>query len=152
LSVTTRPDRSRSGSNAPPAHMTVPTASCSGVWWKPANWSSASDPASQTAAPDSACEGPIMVVPQDRRVSATAGGPGPGPPAVFAVTVSDGGTLAHRPIFHSGRRISAVPALAAGPPAPVAVTRAAVTRAALPAPRPGRAAPAGSAVVVVPAA
>ena len=33
-SVVTRPDRSRSGSSAPPAHMAVPTASWIGLWWK----------------------------------------------------------------------------------------------------------------------
>src|SRR5256885_4896074 len=61
-SVVTRPDRSRSGSSAPPAHIAVPTASWTGVWWKRAKCSSASEPASQAAAPDSACEGPIMAV------------------------------------------------------------------------------------------
>src|SRR3982751_1688369 len=61
-SVVTRPDRSRSGSSAPPAHIAVPTASWTGVWWKWAKCSSASEPASQAAAPDSACEGPIMAV------------------------------------------------------------------------------------------
>src|SRR6266545_3395344 len=59
-SVVTRPDRSRSGSSAPPAHMAVPTASCTGVWWKCAKCSRAGEPASQAAAPDSAWEGPIM--------------------------------------------------------------------------------------------
>jgi hypothetical protein len=32
-SLVTRPDRSRSGSNAPPAHIAVPTASTTGDWW-----------------------------------------------------------------------------------------------------------------------
>src|SRR5438477_627262 len=50
-SVVTRPDRSRSGSSAPPAHIAVPTASWTGVWWKWAKCCTASEPASQAAAP-----------------------------------------------------------------------------------------------------
>ena len=59
--VVTRPDRSKSGSSAPPAQIAVPTASCNGVWWKSASWSSTSEPANHTAAPESACEEPIMI-------------------------------------------------------------------------------------------
>jgi len=32
-SLVTRPDRSMSGSRAPPAHMAVPTAMATGCWW-----------------------------------------------------------------------------------------------------------------------
>src|SRR4051794_31130521 len=56
----TRPDRSRAGSRAPPAHTVAPTATGRGDWAYPRKWSRAQLPASQAAAPDSACDGPIM--------------------------------------------------------------------------------------------
>src|SRR2546421_9700870 len=120
-SVVNRPDRSGSGSSAPPAHMAVPTASWTGVWWKWAKCSSASEPASQVAAPDSACEGPIM-----------------------AVSVPVGtGRLQHRPLWTRSPVSAGFAArqhrpVSTGPSAPAAAARRPLTpapRTAAPTPR-----------------
>ena len=56
-SVVTRPDRSRSGTSAPPAQMAVPTAIVTGLWWCP-SWASTRDAVSHAAAPERAWDGP----------------------------------------------------------------------------------------------
>src|SRR3954469_12783599 len=86
----TLPERSRSGSRAPPAQTVAPTATASGDWPYPAKWSRAQEPANQAAAPERACDGPIMPV---------------APPRAGQVTVAERGGAFNDRHVHYGVRL-----------------------------------------------